>query len=69
MKMQNTNTTPDIHLLDIKTDVNLQILSDKLSQRQTNTNFMRFLKENPMTSEANFERLKKKIDEKHTVLK
>ena len=64
MHMNNTLTT-DITTLPI-THHNLNDLAELVAQRQTDPNFMRFLKEQPMTPLQNREILKKKFDSPHT---
>lgn len=64
----NTIAQSDIMLFDI-TDEHLPKLAERIAHRQTNPQFMRFLKETPMTAKQNFEILEKELATPHCVCK
>ena len=65
--MQHTLST-DISTSDI-TSSDLQDLSKLLSHRQSNPQFMKFLKEHPMTPEQNHAILQRELDSPHCLCK
>lgn len=64
----NTLITKDINITDIHQD-ELHDLSVLVANRQKNAEFMRFLKEQPMTAKQNLEIFQKEFDAPHTLFR
>jgi len=64
----NTTCTTDINIVDLRQE-DLGDVASLVAKRQKNPDFMRFLKEQPMTAQQNLELFKKECDSPHTMFK
>ena len=64
----NTTHTTDINIVDLRQE-DLHDVASLVAKRQKTPDFMRFLKEQPMTAQQNLEIFKNEYDSPHTMFK